>query len=162
VIKDAAKDAAQEVKEAVTPPKPEYALNPDAYWQPLLKSFVANTNAEDSKAMAQYMRHRFSFYGIDAVSKAFYAKHGTPPDDPLAGYLLHLWDQPERECQCVAVDLLRKRAPKLDAGAITLCETLITRKSWWNTVDHLAINVAGPLCQNHPALIDSHIQPWRS
>ena len=42
-----------------------------------------------------------------------------------------------------------------------LCEQLIIQKSGWDTVDHLAINVAGPLCRNHPALIKTHIHEWR-
>lgn len=108
--------------------------------------------------MAAYMRNQFAFLGIPsparrAVMREVLAGVVQPTGNELTAFALALWARPEREYQYCACDLLARHAKRLDAGAIVLLETLITTKSWWDTVDALASNVAGPLVTSHPELV---------
>lgn len=59
-----------------------------------------------------------------------------------------------------AVDLLRKYAKKLGPKDLPLVEELITTKSWWDTVDMLAVHVAGAVLRAHPKEIPKWNKRW--
>src|SRR4029079_12472757 len=58
----------------------------------------------------------------------------------------------EREYQYFACTLLRRHARQLSPGFLGVVRTLVSTKSWWDTVDALAAHVVGPLVAQHPAL----------
>ena len=60
----------------------------------------------------------------------------------------------------VAVDLLVRQAQKMGPGQLPLLEELITTKSWWDSVDTLAVHVAGTLLKNHPSGIEEWNVRW--
>lgn len=68
--------------------------------------------------------------------------------------------QPERELHYAAVDLLVKHARKLTPEQLPLLEKLITTKSWWDTVDALAVHAVGEVFKRHPAHIASWNERW--
>ncbi len=59
-----------------------------------------------------------------------------------------------------ACDLLRKHAKKLGPQDLPLVEELITTKSWWDTVDLLAVHVAGAILKSHPKEIPGWNKRW--
>ena len=106
----------------------------------------------NAAAMRQYMRNKFSLFGIKAPQRrALQKEFASEQGEKLARrpfllrFTLALWQQEERECQLYGVDLMsrfRKEILGETRGdfdeAMACVEVLITRKSWWDTVDLLA------------------------
>lgn len=126
----------------------------EEWFSALNLSLVSVANPTDAKAMAAYMKDHFAFFGVKSgprreVLKNHVAQHGLPrPFDPNT--LALLWQAPQREMQYCALDLLRKQARKVQRDDIHLIESLITTKSWWDTVDGLASWVCGPYFEKFP------------
>lgn len=112
----------------------------------------AHANRANAAAMAKYMRNQFAFFGLKAaerrrLQKDFTKKHKDKLTRhcTLLQFVKSLWEQEERECQAYGVDLMTQyRSNALGETqqeyeeAVACVETLITTKSWWDTVDALA------------------------
>jgi 3-methyladenine DNA glycosylase AlkD len=109
-------------------------------------------------AMAAYMRDQFPFLGIPAPERdrVLRAVLAAGPE-PTAGEVLDaadaLWDLDGREYQGTAARLLAGRARDLPGTALARVQRLIVTKSWWDTVDELAVRVVGPLVRADPTLV---------
>ncbi len=109
--------------------------------------------------MAAYMKDQFDFLGLPAAVRRAAQKPvltaSAPADhDELVRFAEACWNEPEREFQYVAADVLRKRVSTLEASDLPRLRELITTKSWWDTVDALAVHVVGGLVRTHPELSD--------
>jgi 3-methyladenine DNA glycosylase AlkD len=116
--------------------------------------------------MRAYMKNQFAFLGLKSpervrATRAFIAEHGLPSSDEIQHVCWHLWELPERECQYAALDLLDRTSKCLPPEAIDWTERLIVTKSWWDTVDTLAIHVVGHLFERYPDLRPDWIGRWR-
>ena len=103
--------------------------------------------------MAAYMKGKFEFLGVQTPLR----RHTTSPImRAFSGNLLEaareLWVLPEREFQYVAVDLLRQQNKQLKASDLPALEALVQAKSWWDTVDGLAVTI-GAVVLREPQLI---------
>ncbi|MCC6831216.1 MAG: DNA alkylation repair protein [Thermoleophilia bacterium] len=109
-------------------------------------------------AMSAYMRGRFPFLGIPRPERARLERPLLAGlrmrEDDLARAVDACWALPEREFQYLGCVLLQRHAGRLPAGAIGVVERCITARSWWDTVDHLASRVVGPMVRAHPGLAD--------
>lgn len=91
--------------------------------------------------MSAYQRNRFPFLGVpaparrSAVREILRGRRGALDRDLVEA----CWAAAEREFQYVACDHLRD-AP-LSAGDVPWLRSLVTRKSWWDTVDPLARSI---------------------
>lgn len=102
--------------------------------------------ADPAKAigMTAYMKGQFAFLGIQTTQR----RHACQPlirafaGNPLEA-AQSLWAMPEREYQYVAVDLLRRQSKRLDGKHLPALEELVQCKSWWDTVDGLAVTIGG-------------------
>jgi len=116
--------------------------------------------------MKAYMRNQFDYLGIKTpeqrqLFKGFTAEYGLPDLDDLVPILLDLWALPEREFQYAALGLLGRFETKLPAEFIDTIQTLLTTKSWWDTVDSLAGNTVGAHFKRFPAVRDATLERWR-
>ncbi len=141
-------------------------MNPTTYLQPLTQLMSANANLEKAEKMAAYMRDQFPFLGIQtpqrkALLKEFRNEHGLPPLAMVEDVSWALWQMPEREYQYAAMSLLSKVQKKLEPDIIAHYETLVTTKSWWDTVDGLASNFVGATLLRFPKARDPWIDKWR-
>ena len=121
----------------------------------LVAAFEANRGA-DAVPMAKYMRDRFPFLGIKSPQRRALQREALkglprPSEAELKAVALALWQRPEREYQYAACDLLERHARICGPEFLGVVERLITAKSWWDTVDALAL-VAGALVAAYPAL----------
>jgi 3-methyladenine DNA glycosylase AlkD len=122
------------------------------------RAVVTYSGASDptaAMAMRAYMRDGFPFLGIKtterrALSRRVLKGLPRPTGDDLRAVGLGCWELPEREYQYFAVDWLVRHAKVAGPGFLTTAETLITTKSWWDTVDALAANVVGTIVARHP------------
>ncbi|HEX2806344.1 MAG TPA: DNA alkylation repair protein [Kineosporiaceae bacterium] len=109
--------------------------------------------------MAAYMRDQFSFLGIGTPARTAALKIAwrglpAPSGTDLAGAARALWVLPHREFQYAGCDLLGRWHRLLPADLLTgTIESLITTKSWWDTVDSLRKAAVGPLVAAHPELV---------
>jgi len=120
------------------------------YLRPLADQFASHADAAQAAAMKAYLKDNFPFYGIKtpdrrALLRAHIEEHGAPAGEELPAIARSAWQQPQRELHHVGLDLLMKAAKKFTPEHLPLVEQLITTKSWWDTVDALAIHVAGPI-----------------
>ncbi|CAM6001172.1 unnamed protein product [Sphagnum balticum] len=135
--------------------------------EPILSLYRQNSSTK-AAAMSKYMKNNFKFIGIqkperDALHKEWLREVIKSSNaNQIVDYELvnALWLQEEREFQYLAIIILGETCHHLKLEDISLVETLITQKSWWDTVDGLASKVLGGLIRRFPSLADSHIRPW--
>ena len=135
------------------------------YLQPLQASFRHHANAGNAAAMRAYMKDRFPFFGIKAparraMQKEHWDEQGLPTLGDLPAIMRSAFGQPERELHYAALDLLVKQARKLGPQHLPLVEELITTQSWWDTVDALAVHVAGTVLKRHPEAVEEWNERW--
>lgn len=127
--------------------------------------FKEHTNPTNAKAMEAYMKDKFKFFGIKtpdrrAMLKEFYQIHGVPQIDVVDEYVKVLWQLPEREMQLTAQEIAGKYMKKAPPQKIEFYEYMIVNKSWWDTVDYIAIWLVGTLFKNHPEMIEEYVEKW--
>jgi len=125
----------------------------------------AGRNAENAAAMQQYMRGLFPYFGIKtpqrkAIIKTLLQQHGPPETATLPQLAAALWQQPEREHQYIAVELLQKQHRHWTEDYIRLFEQLLVQKSWWDTVDIISSNLTGPYFRKFPAQSKAITSRW--
>ena len=124
-------------------------------------------NADPTQAvdMAKYMRDQFQFYGIKSPLRKELVKEIKAVVKPTASYeyqqfIQLLWDDPHRECQYIATDLMGAIKMKMGIEWIDFLESLILYKSWWDTVDFLAPNLIGSIFSRNVALGHQYTNRW--
>ena len=120
-------------------------------------SLVYGAAADPAEAapMRAYMRDAFPFLGIKSPRRRELARTvlrglPAPTEADLRAVALTCWAQPAREYQYFAVDWLVRHAALPGPGFLPTLETLVTTRSWWDTVDPLATRVAGGIVAHHP------------
>jgi 3-methyladenine DNA glycosylase AlkD len=121
------------------------------------KAFREQADAERAVAMQAYMRDQFPFYGImrgerDAIVRAAIAGLDKPTEAELVALARACWSKAEREWQYLALGQLRKHVRALSPEFLAVAKDLVTQKSWWDTVDELAVHIVGGLVARHPEL----------
>ncbi len=129
------------------------------YFKALNKLFKENADPERAVAMKAYMRDQFEFFGISSPQRksllsTFLKEHGKPEIDYLKLLIQMLWDDPHRESQYVAMEIMGKMLRKMDDTFLPFFEKLILQKSWWDTVDWLAPTGIGSLLKRYPDQIN--------
>jgi 3-methyladenine DNA glycosylase AlkD len=113
--------------------------------------FEAHASVNKSAAMASYMKDRFPFHGLQKplrseLQKDFLSEVKLASVEITFELARELWEQPEREYQYVAMEMLMGIKRKWNEESLRLFEELILTKSWWDTVDHLASRMVGGYC----------------
>ena len=124
----------------------------------LVRTFSAARDPDRAAAQAAYMRDQFAYLGLAspaqrALARTVVAGLPKPAEDDLRVVALRCWELEEREYQYFACDWLRTHVGVPGPGFRDTIRTLITTKSWWDTVDPLATRVVGGLVQRHPGLV---------
>ncbi len=130
-------------------------FNPDKYIEEITCAFEAIADSEYAEGQKKYMRNKFEFFGIQAsprrkVTREFMRKDNRPAYENLAVVIKKLWKREEREYQYFAVELLERYEKPFTEEIINLFEYMITNKSWWDTVDRIAKNLAGKYFELFP------------
>ena len=130
----------------------------------LVRTFEAARDPERAVPAAAYMRDQFPFLGFSTPTQRALARTvtaGSPPptEEQLRTVALACWQLDEREYQYFACDYLRANAAIPGPGFLATARTLITTKSWWDTVDALATRFVGTLVRRHPELT-TELDAW--
>jgi 3-methyladenine DNA glycosylase AlkD len=132
----------------------------------LIQTFGQHASDAQADAMAQYMRHQFSFFGIAAPARKILTTNILKPltrhlpFDALEPEIRQLWLAPERECQYAAIEILERYRKNIPDTALPFLQWLITEKSWWDTVDSIASHLVGFYFQQYPQQIAPTIDAW--
>lgn len=130
------------------------------------KLIYAHASRNNAPAMAAYMKNLFPFAGIKKPQREIILKELNKQllncSDELPQIAEYLWKKPEREFQYIALKILEKSANKLSIEDVMWIENLIVSKSWWDTVDALAANVAGVILLKDEKAILSYSDKWNA
>jgi len=123
---------------------------------------------DNAAPMASYIKDVSPFLGVKTPDRraALKAAWGPLPrldEKTLARTCLELWALDEREYQYAACDLIDREHRQLSAEFLVApVETLITAKSWWDTVDSLGSAAVSPITMREPATTELMWQWLRS
>jgi 3-methyladenine DNA glycosylase AlkD len=131
----------------------------------LCQRFMTVQNLDDAPIMKAYMQNQFEFFGVKKparlkVGKYFYIEFGKPTIEEIPTFVQFLWQQPERELQYFGNDINETFVKKFPKTYLKHIEYCITHKSWWDTVDTLAIRVVGEFFKLYPELILPTTEIW--
>lgn len=129
----------------------------------IIKSFRSSGDLDRSVQMEAYMKNQFPFLGLPRPVRDSLQKEVLKEKVREKGidwdWIMNVYELPEREFQYLAIDYLRKCERRLLAGDLEKVEKLIRTKSWWDTVDALAM-VVGAIVRNHADLKNRSIRFW--
>lgn len=131
----------------------------------LVLAFQKNANPYQAQRMKAYMRNLFEFYGLQKdkrseLASPFLKELIESSEENRDEIVKFLWNQPQRECQYVAMEYISKVHKKWTPATLSLFEYMIEEKSWWDTVDFVASSLVGKLLQLYPQLIIPSIEKW--
>lgn len=140
-------------------------MNAERYFLPLREAFEMTAIPENVVPMKAYMRNQFEFYGIRAterrtITKAFLKANALLSYADLSHAVKWCWIQPEREWQYAGLDTLLYFKKLWTTEFVTLIERLVTSKSWWDTVDVLAPDIAGQWLLKNPSIQEEVALKW--
>ena len=131
------------------------------------QEFKRNSNPTIAAGQKAYMRNQFEFFGLKSpvrreLQKPFLIKKHLPPKQELHGLVKHLWTLPEREYQLFVQELCFKYVKRFERHDIELLAFMVTCKSWWDTVDYIAVKLIGPYFKKFPEQLDPMLEEWLS
>jgi len=137
----------------------------EQYFAELQIAFEKHANPVLAAGSKAYMRNLSEYYGLTSplrrkLTKEFIARSGYPPYEQLEEMVHFAWQQPQREWQYVAMEIVEKSVKKADQSLLDLAEWMITNKSWWDSVDFIAPNIAGVLFKRYPEIKMQYIEKW--
>jgi len=137
-----------------------------AYVTSLKTAFGQHADPVQAAPMKKYMRDQFEYLGIKspqlkALFRQAIKENGIPSLANLDQVVRELWDLPQREYQYLAVSLLERMEKKLPSNAIKTLKYMITRKSWWDTVDNIS-HVVGIHFIRYPKVREKYLPKWRA
>ncbi len=139
--------------------------NMEAYLDTLQTEFQLNANSTIAEKQKAYMRNQFEYFGMTAgerreITKPFLVKAFLPKKANLENIIRELWSKSERDFQQFGQDLTFKYAKRLEQEDLALFEFMITNKSWWDTVDFIAVKLVGQYFKTYPKEKIHYINKW--
>jgi 3-methyladenine DNA glycosylase AlkD len=137
----------------------------EAYIHELTHVFKENQDSTIAAGQKAYMKDNFEFYGIKTelrreLQKPFLAKEYLPSKSDATEIIKLLWAQPQRDFQMFGQELMFKYVKKLEEGDIELIEFMISNKSWWDSVDFIAVKLVGAYFKKFPQNRHKIIERW--
>lgn len=128
---------------------------------------VYGSHADEEKAsgMKKYMRDQFGFYGISKPQRILLNKPLFPVFDKLEDLqkkdvVRKLWKAPQRELQYFAMEAIARKSKTWPEDVHLLFDEMILNRSWWDTVDFIAVNLCGAYLKLHPELTATKVKTW--
>lgn len=127
-------------------------------------AFESEANAARAADMARYMKDQFAFYGIQAserraLQRAAFKGAPKPSEAEVVLLMKACWRKSRRELQYFGSDYVREHIEVCGQAFLDHLQFLITQKSWWDTVDALAVHGVGGLAGRH-ASVAAEMDDW--
>ncbi len=135
------------------------------YLLPISKKFLQHANSEKAAWSKAYMLNQFSFFGLQAperraLCREHYREHPITVLSELEQIVRASFEMPEREYQYFGVELFSFHRKLWNPSSIALLEHCLVTKSWWDSVDHIAIEWLGPYFTLFPEKIKPVTGKW--
>ena len=127
--------------------------------------FERNANKTIAGEQKAYMRNQFEYYGLKApirraLQKPFLTRPNLPEKSRLTHSIKWLWTRPQREYQHFGQELVFKYLKQFESTDLDLIEYMVTHKSWWDTVDYIAVKLIGGYFKIYPDHRNHQVQAW--
>ena len=123
--------------------------------------------ADPSRAlqMEKYMKDRFPFFGIQAnprraICSEFVEEYGLPAKEDLFEVIRQLWEKEEREFHHFGAELANRYKNNIEENDLEMLRWMLVQKSWWDSVDYIAANLAGNYFRIFKLKAVSTIKDW--
>lgn len=131
----------------------------------LEQTFLSQANAEIAKQQKAYLKNQFEHFGIKtpvrrSITRSFLQKDTLPNRKDLPLLVKALWQKEQREFQSFGLDLCLKYSKKPQLHDLEMFEWMVITKSWWDTVDMVAVNMMGEYFKKYPQSINQKIPEW--
>lgn len=105
----------------------------------IFKTLEAGANAEKAAGMSAYLKDQFAFLGIQKPEREALTKEFLKAKKKESGvdwaFIEQCYARREREFHYIAVDYVLLMKDRFVPEDLSRIESLITRNSWWDTVD---------------------------
>lgn len=140
-------------------------MEPPKYVSAVRDLYEKHANPANAIFMEAYMKNHFPFFGIKKPERVVLSQQiiqtlGIPDSANLATISQLCFTEEKREMQYFVNDVVGKMAKKLGVDFLPTLESLIVRKSWWDTVDFLAPKLAGKILFRFPEQIFVFPDRW--
>lgn len=114
-------------------------------------------NKRDAFGMQAYMKDISPFLGVRtparrSLGRTIFKTLESPSSDQLGKTARALWALPYREYQYLACDMIAYFVDVADKNFLAdHVQFLLTKKSWWDTVDSLGSAAVSPLTMKYPS-----------
>jgi len=127
--------------------------------------FQRNENATIALAQKAYMRNQFEYYGLKAterraIQKPFLVKKYLPKKEILPELVKDFWNKSQRDFQYFGQELVFKYTTQVEKEDIELFEFMVANKSWWDTVDFIAVKLMGAYFKKFPKQRTVYVKKW--
>jgi 3-methyladenine DNA glycosylase AlkD len=135
------------------------------YVNDVITEFEKHRNRDNAIQMKAYLKNKFEFLGIKSperreLSRPFWTKASLLNTNELWPAVRRFWEQPEREFQHFALELIAKYTKDVEKDWIRHYQYLITEKSWWDTVDYISATLVGNYFKKFPEQIPLITEQW--
>ena len=140
-------------------------MTPKAFVDSSYQLLSQHRDTADAALMKAYMKHQFEFFGIRSpqrkeIGKEILQQLGKPDINDMPEITELIWTYKEREFHYFQLDLLTKYAKKAPSEFINLYEYIMRNDQWWDSIDHIASNLVGPLFKSYPEMIVPYTTKW--
>lgn len=131
----------------------------------LEQEFQVNENVKIALKQKAYMRNQFEYYGLKAaerrgIQKPFLVKAYLPEKENVENLIKAFWNKPQRDFQYFGQELVFKYVKQLEQEDIELFEYMVMHKSWWDTVDFIAVKLMGAYFKKFPKQGAFYVEKW--
>ncbi|MBP7273472.1 MAG: DNA alkylation repair protein, partial [Saprospiraceae bacterium] len=141
-------------------------ISPSEYVQLIKILYRQHSNPDVAQGQMKYMKFQFDYFGLKApvwvaLLKEVFKKNGVyDRGEELAEFVQLCYDEPQREMQYAAIEMVQKNKKKLDANFIETLVSMILQKSWWDSVDWIAVKLVSVHLNKFPELLKTKPYQW--
>ncbi|MDT0551614.1 DNA alkylation repair protein [Urechidicola vernalis] len=140
-------------------------MSESGYLNTLETEFKRNADVAIAEQQMAYMRNQFKCFGLKTplrreLQKPFLVKAYLPEKGEVADLVSELWGRPQREFQYFGQELAFKYVKVQERNDVVLYEYMITHKSWWDTVDFIAVKLLGTYFKKFPEQRNIYVRKW--
>ena len=126
------------------------------------KKKEGRTIAAQQKA---YMKGQFEYFGLKTpirreIQKPFLDKAHLPSKQDMLQIVMDCWKKPQREFHYFGQELAIKYVKQFEVSDLDFLEYIITHKSWWDTIDHIATKLVKPYFKKFPEQRNATVDKW--
>ena len=135
------------------------------YIDSLAGLFEKNRDKKTAQWSKAYLKDQYEFYGLKSplrnqLFKEHRERHDLPKEWREA--VSESWKHDEREMQYIGMEIAFRSKKHWVRSDLALFESLVTEKSWWDTVDYIASNIMGHYLYTFSDLIPEVTHRWNT